>query len=355
MKTKTNHHLKATSVAIAIASLTPAFGQLAGQYGILDLTANGGINPNTGVAWQEGDQYRLAFYSAETRDASSADPAVYNEWVTAQAQMNPALAGSSWTAMISTTTTNVLVNTNTAPADGGLPVFAMDGKTAIARNNEDIWNGWSNPFATDPTGQSGNATLRLASGSTNLDSDGNEVVASQNVHYSPFLNQYGLGDSATVHGINVWTGTDPAGTNHPTQPAGSTPGTPEGSTGTTQWGSSNPNNSGRVWRRGNSPNTTTNLHLYAISDPLTVGTGTPAAPFVLAITAAVEPGTGFDLEWPSKEGKLYRIRSSATLDTAPLTWEIVSEDIASAGETTTLNVTPGESKLFYVVEEYNAP
>jgi hypothetical protein len=33
------------------------------QLGVLDLDANGGINPNTGNPWQAGDRYRLAFFT----------------------------------------------------------------------------------------------------------------------------------------------------------------------------------------------------------------------------------------------------------------------------------------------------
>jgi len=50
-------------------------------------------------------------------------------------------------------TVNVRDNTGTADLTGGfgvgvagVPVYTMDGRTAIARNNADIWNGWSNPF-----------------------------------------------------------------------------------------------------------------------------------------------------------------------------------------------------------------
>lgn len=226
----------------------------------------------------------------------------------------------------------------------GVPVFAMDGTTCIARNNEDIYNNWSNPF-------DGDSILRLAAGSTNLNSDGTEVVASQPVHYSPFLNQFALGDSADVHGSNVWTG----GLRNPVNPLGNSIDASDSQQRTrASWGSSNANNGSRTWNRFQSTTNST-LAVYALSEVLTIGTGSPSAPFVLSITVAAEPGTGFDLEWPSKDGKLYRIRSSATMDTAPLTWDIVSEDIASTGEKTTLNVTPGEAKLFYVVEEYNAP
>ena len=37
-----------------------AGGELTSELGILDLTANGGINPATGAAWASGDTYRLA-------------------------------------------------------------------------------------------------------------------------------------------------------------------------------------------------------------------------------------------------------------------------------------------------------
>ena len=55
--------------------------KLSGQLKILDLAANGGINPNTGVAWAEGDKYRFMFISDGTRNASSASIADYNTFV----------------------------------------------------------------------------------------------------------------------------------------------------------------------------------------------------------------------------------------------------------------------------------
>ena len=120
------------------------------------------------------------------------------------------------------------------------------------------------------------------------------------------------------------------------------------------WGSSNANNGGRTWNRFQS-NTTARLAVYALSEVLTIGTGTPVAPLVLTISQVADPGTGFDLSWPSRDGRLYRIRSSATLDSAPITWDVVQEDIPSDGETTSLTLTPSETRLFYVVEEYTAP
>ena len=40
-----------------------------------------GINPATGVAWANGDIYRLAFFTSASTDALSADIATYNAWV----------------------------------------------------------------------------------------------------------------------------------------------------------------------------------------------------------------------------------------------------------------------------------
>jgi hypothetical protein len=340
----------ASLAGLSLAGVCPGTAQLAGQYGILDVTANGGINPNTGVAWVVGDQYRLAFYTAEKFDAQSPDPAVHNARVTAQAQLNPALAGSTWTAIITTTTTGAQANTGTEDlTDGagiggaGFPVYAMDGTTAIARNNADIWNNWSNPFDND-------AVIRIPAGTG---------AATQNVHFSPFLDQYGLGDSGNVHGEQVWTGSNSNGTplNGATsadQRVGSVDGV-EGSVGNTNWGSSNANNTARVWNRGNQNNTTNVNSFYALSDPLTVIVGGATDPFALSIAPAPLPDTGYTLGWPSKEGKRYRLRSSADLEAAVTTWNIVEEDIVSTAPENSYTIELVDSKLFYVLEEYSAP
>jgi hypothetical protein len=223
---------------------------LKSQCGILDLTANGGINPSTGVAWAYGDQYRLAFYTAQAsgmRDGTSTNIADYNTYVTAEALTSTIvgadLTGTTWKAMASTDAVAAIDNTGTAGA-GGLPVYAMDGTSAIARNNADIWDGFSNPFATDPTGLTGNSTVRISVGP---------------VHYSPFLDQHGLGDSGVNHGANIATGSNSTGSIR----------TALGS-GTVNWGSSNANNPGRVWVRWDNGDLASNWKFYALSDPMTV-------------------------------------------------------------------------------------
>jgi hypothetical protein len=274
---KTTYGMKFGSNPIALrvtddSSPTPKFAVAAGsvklsppiacQLGVLDLAANGGINPNTGVPWEAGDKYRVAFHtvgSTGTLNTVSNDPAVYNNYVTAEAHANEDLVSAGWFAMVTVnldkTTTQALspkwtVKENTGTGDltggagvggAGFPVYAMDGTTCIARNNADIWNNWSNPFAS-------NSTLRTGTA----------------VFYTPFLNQFG---NQTVtpdanHGIDVATGCDQAG-NHVNALGNTTDVT------TINRGNSNPNNSARGWNRFTDP-TTANRSFYAISNPLTI-------------------------------------------------------------------------------------
>ena len=279
----TTSTLLATAFAMIVGTADAA--SLQSQYGILDLTANGGINPSTGVAWQAGDKYRLAFHTNDTINGVSNDPGVYDAFATAQAQQRAELATSTgWTAMVWVNTeagvpqaadfNNIQPGESQVsnPADrggyadttggsgiggAGVGVFAMDGTTAIARNNADIFNNWSNPF-------NGDSQVRLAAGTFNLDSDGNSVEASQNVHYSPFLDQFGLGDTANIHGASNWTG----GWGNPVNPLGDNV-DPGRTDKRASYGSSNANNGGRTWNRFQT-NVTSNLNVYAISEELTV-------------------------------------------------------------------------------------
>ena len=283
---KNNNSLPLAILALTVGSAKAA---LVSQFGILDLTANGGINPNTGLAWAEGDQYRLAFYTAQGITATSNNPADYDAFATAQANQSTLGNGviqtsTGWTALVYVNTDGSmdqgsspvsnpreragLIDTTGGNGIGGagVPMFVMDGSTAIARNTADMYDGWSNPF-------NGDTALRLAAGSTNNNSQGEPVVASQNVHYSPFLDQFGLGDSATVHGRDIWTG----GFGSLVNPAGDTLGELR-----TSIGSSNANNPGRTWNRFQRNNIDSNS-VYAISPLLTVSEGAGGIP---------EPSTG---------------------------------------------------------------
>lgn len=278
--------LLAAALGLTLAAGAANAAALQSQYGVLDLTANGGINPNTGVAWAAGDQYRLVFHTAGTITATSNDVSVYDSFATAQAQQNAALASSTgWTALVYVNTDGSLAKaadfndiqagespvsnpfaragiTDTtggnAIGGAGVPVYVMDGTTAIARNNADI-NPWSNPF-------DGNATVRLASGSTNNNSAGDPIVASQNVFYAPFLDQFGLGDTATIHGPDAWTGGNPGGA---VNPLGNTTDLVDDQIDNSSHGNSNANNTGRVWNRFTRNNTDAK-RVYALSEAFTV-------------------------------------------------------------------------------------
>jgi hypothetical protein len=233
---------------------------IAGQLGVLDLNANGGINPNTGVAWAAGDRYRLAFYTDGTTTSTSNDPQFYYDFVDSQAWLVPALQKSYWAPMITLNLDSSFPDataplrtvkefSGTTDSTGGAgvggagdPVYVMDGTTCIARNNADIWNSWSNPF------------------------DGDTTVRVPGVHYSPFLTQNGvqLFNPDGNHGASCATGCNNSGGT--VRPLGNSA---DADATDLNWGSSNANNSGRVWNRFGG-DTTSGYRLYVISYPLTV-------------------------------------------------------------------------------------
>ena len=117
-------------------------GNLVSELGILDLTANGGINPATTVAWDVGDGYRLAFVSSGTRDATSTDIADYNAFVQATAASSSVfgnLGSVTWNALGSTAAIDARDNTGTNPAAAGFGIFMLNGER-IANNNVDFWD-----------------------------------------------------------------------------------------------------------------------------------------------------------------------------------------------------------------------
>lgn len=273
---KTN---KLTLAALAGLALTAgsANAVLLSQYGILDLTANGGINPNTGAAWADGDQYRLSFHTDETIAGESNDPATYDNFATAQAQQNAALLSSTgWTALVwvnmdigqiqGAALSDPSVRAGITDITGGeiiggagVPVYAMDGTTSIARNNAVIMSGtWKSPFANvdsgwGATGQAADSAVRLPAGT----GDSN----SQTVHYAPFLDQHAGGDTGAQHGADVWTGGYPG--SHVNAVGDASDNTDASR------GSSNANNAGRVWNRFTS-DTTSKYSVYAISGLYTI-------------------------------------------------------------------------------------
>jgi len=146
---------------IALATVT-AYAALVGELGVLDTS---GINPATGAIWKAGDQYRLAFVTSGTTDATSTNIATYNAFV--QDAANAAGLGSAaWYVIASTETVAARDNTSTNPGtDGvGVPIFLTDGSTLFAINNNDLWNGASVPLNMDEYGDVATNTSRIFAG-----------------------------------------------------------------------------------------------------------------------------------------------------------------------------------------------
>ena len=257
--------LATTGTITFVAPVIPAC-----QLGVLSLAANGGINPNTGVAWKVGDKYRLAFHTNGNTVTTSNNPDFYNDFSTTEAWTVPALQGTYWKAMVTVnldpTTTQVLspkrdakTNTGTGNLSGGAaqggagePVYVVNGTTCIARNNADIWDTWSNPFEN-------------STGVANATGTGNNTARLAGLHYSPYLNQDGVQtvNVNVIHGKDVATGCDSAG-NHVNALGDTTDAVDNISRG-----NSNANNAGRVWNRF-TDTTVTARSLYVLSVPLTI-------------------------------------------------------------------------------------
>lgn len=151
--------LKTTLAFAGIAlAATSAQSAVIGQLGILQDSANGGLNPNTGVAWAPGDTYRLVFVTSTTTTATSTDIGTYNAFV--QGVANAAGLGSvTWNAVGSTATVDARDNVGANPGvDGtGEMTILMDGLTIIANDNADLWNGIVNTVVGtgDPATENG--------------------------------------------------------------------------------------------------------------------------------------------------------------------------------------------------------
>jgi hypothetical protein len=99
------------------------------------ITVPSGLNP--------GDQYRLAFVSSTTRDATSTDIADYNAFVTTAANSVPELValGTTWNAIASVQFVDARDNTGTNPEldPVGVPIYDLASQI-IASSNLDLWD-----------------------------------------------------------------------------------------------------------------------------------------------------------------------------------------------------------------------
>ena len=137
---------RATPSLLVAAALTAIVGTsdaaVIGELGLLDDSANGGINPATGQAWEAGDTYRLVFTTSTSNySAANTDIAGYNTHVTSVA--NAAGLSGSWFVIGSTSAADARDNTstNTTTDGAGVGIFLIDGTTKVADDNADLWDG----------------------------------------------------------------------------------------------------------------------------------------------------------------------------------------------------------------------
>lgn len=126
-----------------------------------------GLNP--------GDNYRLAFVTSTTRNATSNNIADYNAFVTGVANTVPELIalGTTWTAIGSTFTVDARDNTGTNPTSSpGVPIYLLN-DTKLADNNADLWNGdIDNPLEISEAGTALNVLVWTGTGPTGFASLG---------------------------------------------------------------------------------------------------------------------------------------------------------------------------------------
>ncbi len=97
-----------------------------------------------------GDQYRIAFVTTATTDATNSSISYYNNFVNSVANdtstggnLTAALNHQGWTAIVSTTGVDARDNTSTVPGSSAtnIPIFLVDGTTIIANSYTDLWDG----------------------------------------------------------------------------------------------------------------------------------------------------------------------------------------------------------------------
>jgi hypothetical protein len=111
------------------------------ELGILDLTANDGINPATRKPWKVGDQYRLAFVSSVGTRTESSALSIYDAFLKKLAAgVN---IGGTWKVIGSSDAVDARDHTGTNPEKNGFgaAIFLLDGKTVLANSNPDLWSG----------------------------------------------------------------------------------------------------------------------------------------------------------------------------------------------------------------------
>ena len=147
---------------------------LVSQLGILDLTANGGINPATGEPWKAADRYHLAYVTTAETTATSTDIADYNAFVQGDANSQNVtvnegtinLGTVNWFALGSTSTVDAIDNAVITGSVWDIYNTLNEGATSgtddgfLASGSADFWD-LEFPGAS---GNSGNPLSRVEDG-----------------------------------------------------------------------------------------------------------------------------------------------------------------------------------------------
>jgi len=243
--------LAIAAVAMALFAGTANAGLIT-QLGILDLTANGGINPATSAAWAAGDTYRFAFTTRGLTQATSSDINYYNAFVQNAADATTVYdigvdEGVTWKAIASTPTVDARDNTSTNIGVNGTgeAIFLLN-NNLVADNYADLWGSASHTTPINKT----------------------------ELNTNPYNTDYG----------SLWTGThrnaypDPNyGTKYGYTWGGVYYG-PLGDPGGNSFGGLWPANSGTHWIYRFGFAETKELPIYALSDPLTITDDAPVIP-----------------------------------------------------------------------------
>ena len=104
------------------------------------------------------------------------------------------------------------------------------------------------------------------------------------------------------------------------------------------------------------PSTGTNLMIFFDNIAITGIPGAiPDALFVATITPAVDPNTGYDLQWTSQTGMTYSVLTSTDLAGPVDSWTVVQAGIAPTPPQNSYNVPADGPRRFYAITETPTP